>query len=161
MKRSTQFDPLGNRYQFDEGPCRPGTGWAQVDTKQDASYYGIWTNPKTRQILTFCEGDITVETAENDEEYIEAVRDCTPGTTNASSGKGSMRCATNTSSVNSGGSASKGSCTEPPRAFQNSHSRETSDRLTESRPAFPKVQAHRALTPFPSPAHPTMDSRTA
>ena len=76
MKRSTQFDPLGNRYQFDEGPCRPGTGWAQVDTKQSG--------------------------------------DCTPGTTNASPGKGSMRCATNTSSVNSGGSASKGSCTEPP-----------------------------------------------
>ena len=74
MKRSTQFDPLGNRYQFDEGLCRPAAGWAQVDTRQDASYYGIWTNPKTRQILTFCEGDIIVETAENDDEYIEAVR---------------------------------------------------------------------------------------
>ena len=74
MKTIRKFDALGERYQFDARLCRAGAGWAQVDTTQDASYFGTWTNPSTRQILEFCEGDITLRTAEADDEYVAAVR---------------------------------------------------------------------------------------
>ena len=75
MKTIRKFDALGERYQFDARLCRAGAGWAQVDTTQDASYFGTWTNPSTRQILEFCEGDITLRTAEADDEYVAAVRE--------------------------------------------------------------------------------------
>lgn len=75
MKTIRKFDALGERYQFDARLCRAGAGWAQVDTTQGASYFGTWTNPSTRQILEFCEGDITLRTAEADDEYVTAVRE--------------------------------------------------------------------------------------
>ncbi|MCR9254746.1 MAG: hypothetical protein NXI16_01470 [Alphaproteobacteria bacterium] len=51
-----------DRYYFDFGPCGPRTGWEQFDTRQDGSYFGIWVNPDCRLILTFAEGDVSLET---------------------------------------------------------------------------------------------------
>ena len=74
MRRTERFDPEGSRYAFDFGLCTPRDGWAQVDTRQDAWYFGTWTNPRLRQIVSYCEGDITVECADDDAEYVEALR---------------------------------------------------------------------------------------
>jgi hypothetical protein len=48
-------------------------GYAQVDTRQDASYFGIWANPTERVIFTYCEGDTTREECATDEEFVEAI----------------------------------------------------------------------------------------
>jgi hypothetical protein len=48
-----------DRYLFDCGECAPGKGFAQVDTGQDAWYFGTWANPFTFTIVCYCEGDIT------------------------------------------------------------------------------------------------------
>lgn len=60
-----------DRYAFDFGLDR---GWAQVDTDADASYYGHWTNPSRRQLLSYVEGDISLHTWETDDGYVEGVR---------------------------------------------------------------------------------------
>ena len=67
------FNPLTDRYAFDR--CfNVGRGYAQIDTSQDAAYFGIWANPFERKIVTYAEGDIIYQTAETDEEYAEAIR---------------------------------------------------------------------------------------
>ena len=48
-----------DRYHFDFNVCTPSKGWKQFDTKQDASYFGVWVNIEARKVLTYCEGDIT------------------------------------------------------------------------------------------------------
>ena len=74
MRKTERFDPEGSRYAFDFGLCTPGDGWAQVDTREDAWYFGTWTNPTLRQIVSYREGDISVECADDDAEYVEALR---------------------------------------------------------------------------------------
>lgn len=49
----------GERYRFDFRKCPPAKGWAQYDTDQDASYFGVWVNIRQREIVTFAEGDFT------------------------------------------------------------------------------------------------------
>jgi hypothetical protein len=55
----TDFLPDATRYDFDFGECAYALGWAQVDTNQDASYFGFWCNPETLEIVEFAEGDLT------------------------------------------------------------------------------------------------------
>lgn len=67
------FDPLTDRYAFDR--CfTPDRGYAQIDTSQDAAYFGTWASPSERKIITYAEGDVTYQTAENDQEFAEAIR---------------------------------------------------------------------------------------
>ncbi len=73
VKIERSFLP-GDRYHYDFGECSSGNGWAQVDTGQDASYYGNWINPKTLQIKTYCEGDVTLVTADTSEELVGEIR---------------------------------------------------------------------------------------
>ena len=40
MKTTSDLRPLSDRYEFDCGPCSYANGFAQVDTRQDAPYYG-------------------------------------------------------------------------------------------------------------------------
>ena len=61
-----------NRHTFDFGLDR---GWAQLDTEQDAPYYGGWTNPTERAILTYVEGDIEYRSFPTEEEYAAALRE--------------------------------------------------------------------------------------
>ena len=58
MEITRTFEMFTDRYQFDVR-CTPNEGWAQVDTRNDASYHGTWANPLTLQIVSFCEGDVT------------------------------------------------------------------------------------------------------
>lgn len=66
--RMTGVDPYGeiDRYAFDfGGPLKEG--WEQYDTDQDAYYFGVWVNLKTRETLTYSEGDWTLVSCANDE----------------------------------------------------------------------------------------------
>ncbi len=62
-----------DRYRFDLGECCASKGWAQVDTWQDAWYFGMWANPQTLEIVSYAEGDYTKETADDAAEFIQAV----------------------------------------------------------------------------------------
>lgn len=69
-------DFMGDRYQFDFKMCTASKGWAQLDTRQDASYYGNWINPMTRELVSYCEGDITHTQCDDDADFTETVREC-------------------------------------------------------------------------------------
>ena len=47
-----------DRYLFDFDDDFRAAGWLQFDTDQDASYYGVWVNPKLLRTLSYCEGDV-------------------------------------------------------------------------------------------------------
>ncbi len=91
MKTTNSFDDDMDRcrYTYDNGECSISNGFAQVDTRQDASYYGTWANPRTFTIVCYCEGDVSRQVAENAEEFVAAMRelkrwacgDDTPGAT--------------------------------------------------------------------------------
>lgn len=51
-----EFAPA-DRYLYDFRVCTIAKGWAQIDTSQDASYFGQWVNPTKREIFCYCEGD--------------------------------------------------------------------------------------------------------
>jgi hypothetical protein len=70
MQRTTDFHPMLERYHFDFNECSSANGYAQVDTRQDASYYGNWVNPSQRKFVTFAEGDITRITFDDDAEMV-------------------------------------------------------------------------------------------
>ena len=65
------FEPDTDRYSFDFDTCAASKGWAQVDTDQDASYFGNWANPFTLQTVSYAEGDICVHKADNAKEFAE------------------------------------------------------------------------------------------
>ena len=59
MQRHEEFAD-GDRYQYDARLCRDG--FAQVNTSEDASWYGIWACPQRLVVFTFAEGDcLTVQ----------------------------------------------------------------------------------------------------
>ena len=62
-----------DRYIFDFDLCSTKKNYAQVDTAQDASYYGTWANPFEYKIVSYCEGDITIQTADNAQEFANAM----------------------------------------------------------------------------------------
>jgi hypothetical protein len=56
--------------------CAPAPGgWAQIDTGQDASWFGTWASPGERTILNFAEVDVTRTFCETDEEFAAALRE--------------------------------------------------------------------------------------
>ena len=74
MKRIEEFMENIERYYFDFGECSAFLGYAQVDTSQDAPYFGIWTNPTNLTTVSYIEGDVYREIAESVDEYVEHVR---------------------------------------------------------------------------------------
>ena len=58
IKRGHDF--MGDRYRYDFKVCTPAKGWQQYDTRQDASYFGVWVHAKRRATFTYCEGDTTL-----------------------------------------------------------------------------------------------------
>lgn len=70
------FDCMTDRYKWDFKLCTPNKGWAQLDTTQDAPYFGNWINPLTRQLMSYCEGDTTFTECEDDADFIATVREC-------------------------------------------------------------------------------------
>ena len=75
MKTENGRRTNSDRYEYDFGPLTTKAGWAQVDTTQDAWYYGTWANPFTLQTFEYCEGDTTLQTAENEQEFVDAMRE--------------------------------------------------------------------------------------
>lgn len=61
-----EFNP-GSRYQYDHTLLPQG--YEQYDTTEDAHYFGVWINPKTRSIFTYAEGDCITVTSPTQEAY--------------------------------------------------------------------------------------------
>ena len=74
MKRIEEFMEGIERYYFDFGECSYHLGYAQVDTSDDAPYFGIWTNPTSLTTVKYIEGDVYRDIAESVEEYVEYIR---------------------------------------------------------------------------------------
>ena len=85
MQTVREFMPA-DRYVYDFGPCSYANGFAQIDTKQDASYFGTWCSPSKRAIVSYCEGDVTTQIAETDKEFADIVRELADWTNNAGHG---------------------------------------------------------------------------
>ncbi len=62
------------RYEVDFADDYKAEGWQQFDTSQDAPYFGVWLNPRHRAILTYCEGDWSLEECPTDAHYVAAVQ---------------------------------------------------------------------------------------
>jgi hypothetical protein len=60
-----------DRYYFDRGECSIKNQFAQLNTWQDASYYGQWVNPFKRIFVSYIEGTITRIYCYTDKEFIE------------------------------------------------------------------------------------------
>ena len=63
------------RYSFDYDECSRKFGYAQIDTRQDASYFGTWANPFTLTIVCYAEGDISRTIAATDSEFTKEIRE--------------------------------------------------------------------------------------
>jgi hypothetical protein len=68
-------DPMGDRYKFDFKLCTPENGWAQLDSRQDASYYGNWVNPIKLELMSYCEGDTTLIQCDTADEFKTVLRE--------------------------------------------------------------------------------------
>ncbi len=66
-------NPGAGRYVYDMNHCSIAEGWAQVDTSQDAGYFGTWINPARRETVCYCEGDVTRCHFDTDAELVEEV----------------------------------------------------------------------------------------
>lgn len=60
----------GDRYRFDIA-LHPADGWAQIDSTQDAWYFGRWGNPRKRRLITYAEGDVITVDVDTDDEFCE------------------------------------------------------------------------------------------
>lgn len=85
MKITREF-AAADRYIYDFGLCSYENGWAQVDTAQDASYFGTWANPARLMIFSYCEGDTTLKEAASSDEF--ATELCAIDTWNRANGYG-------------------------------------------------------------------------
>ncbi len=69
VTRRDEFFAMADRYRWDFKLCRFKDGWVQIDTTQDASYFGTWANRETFQIVQFCEGDLSTTTCADAEAF--------------------------------------------------------------------------------------------
>lgn len=65
-----------DRYLYDFKVLTVSKGWAQLDTRQDASYFGQWINPVERKIFCYCEGDCILTRCETDADLVSEVAQC-------------------------------------------------------------------------------------
>jgi hypothetical protein len=70
MKTEEYFKDDCDRYHFDFGECSYENGFCQIDTTQDASYYGNWINLTDRKAVTYAEGDVRYITFDTDDEMV-------------------------------------------------------------------------------------------
>lgn len=70
------FECMSDRYKYDFRACTSDKGWAQLDTKQDASYFGNWVNPLSLKLMSYCEGDTTLTECDSEADFIATVREC-------------------------------------------------------------------------------------
>lgn len=63
-----------DRHLYDFGLCSAKNGFAQVDTGQDAWYYGNWANPFKLIIFSYAEGDCITTICDTEEEFATELR---------------------------------------------------------------------------------------
>ena len=73
MNITREFYPA-DRYLYDFGLCSATNGWAQIDTDQDAPYFGTWAHPAKLLIFSYTEGDTCLIEADNGEEFAAELR---------------------------------------------------------------------------------------
>lgn len=73
MKEQRFFLPV-DRYFFDFKECHFKKGFAQIDTSEDASWFGTWANPETLRIVEYLEGDVIIKDTETIEEFTNEIR---------------------------------------------------------------------------------------
>jgi len=71
--KTERFHLHSDRYVFDFNHCTIEKGFAQIDTSQDASYFGTWANPFEFKIINYCEGDVSIQTMESEQEFKEEI----------------------------------------------------------------------------------------
>ncbi len=77
MEQIRTFVGDGDRYMFDFKFCQAANGWAQVDTAQDAWYYGNWANPFRLELISYAEGDVCRTKCDTEAEFkAEIERTC-------------------------------------------------------------------------------------
>lgn len=67
MRKKHEFHSTG-RYHWDLR-YSVKDGWAQIDTWQDAYYYGTWANPITLTVFAYVEGDCYTTECDNEYEF--------------------------------------------------------------------------------------------
>lgn len=85
IKITRAFFPA-DRYHYDFGACSYEKGWVQVDTKQDASYYGNWADPHNLRLFTYVEGDTALTECETEADFAAALRELSTWNENAGYG---------------------------------------------------------------------------
>ena len=65
-----EFAPADRYYYDNKLPAH----FAQIDTNQDASYYGTWASAKIRVIFCYCEGDCTTTKCDTAAEFESEIR---------------------------------------------------------------------------------------
>jgi len=73
MRIESAFYANADRYRWDD-QLTSGNGYAQIDSEQDAFYYGAWCSPFDRKVVTYAEGDLTTATADTDDEFVAYIR---------------------------------------------------------------------------------------
>ena len=58
-----------DRYVFDFKYCHYKKGYAQLDTTEDANYFGNWVNFKSYEIISYVEGDIIIKKCDDEDEF--------------------------------------------------------------------------------------------
>lgn len=74
MTVERRFLPDIDRYHFDFGECSYEKGFAQIDTDQDAPWFGQWCSPSALLIVSYAEGDLTIRSCADSAEFAEALR---------------------------------------------------------------------------------------
>jgi hypothetical protein len=64
-------DSDNGRYEYDFGECSYANGYCQIDTQQDASYYGNWINLFERKAVCYAEGDLSRIDFDTDQEMAD------------------------------------------------------------------------------------------
>ena len=63
------------RYVIDFDDDLRADQWMQYDTDQDAAYFGVWVNPNQREVLTYAEGDWSLQSFATREDLIAQLED--------------------------------------------------------------------------------------
>jgi len=74
MRVEKDFVIDGDRYAYDM-LLKNKHGWAQLDTDEDAYYFGNWVNPPGKKTVSYTEGDVVITRCESDEEFVTHLRD--------------------------------------------------------------------------------------
>ena len=67
MKQTSEFFIEADRYLFDSKLAK---SYAQIDTDQDAWYFGMWACPIHKTVITYAEGDLSKTICDTDAEFI-------------------------------------------------------------------------------------------